>query len=73
MITISSARLMKTTSEVSVRTYALGGSPCSICDPETLDSFHLYGLKKMFNRFNDALEMILDPECPDDEELEDEK
>ncbi len=38
-----------------------------------LDSFHLYGLKKMFNRFNDALEMILDPECPDDEELEDEK
>jgi hypothetical protein len=33
----------------------------------------LYGLKKMFNRFSDALEMILDPECPDDEELEDSK
>jgi len=46
---------------------------CEVDEDYIRDSFNLYGLKKMFTRYNDALEMILDPECPDDEELEDEK
>lgn len=46
---------------------------CEVDDDYIRDSFNLYGLKKMFTRYNDALEMILDPEVPDDEELEDEK
>ena len=35
------------------------------------DSFNLYGLKKLFSHYNEALQMILDPESPEDEDLED--
>lgn len=35
------------------------------------DSFNLFGLKKLFSHYNEALQMILDPESPCDEDLED--
>ena len=35
------------------------------------DSFNLYGLRKLFPYYDSAIEMILDPDCPDEEELED--
>ena len=34
------------------------------------DQFNLYGLRKFFSRYDEALEMILYPDRPDDEELE---
>jgi casein kinase II subunit beta len=35
------------------------------------DNFNLYGLRQMFHFYDHALEMILDPECPDEEDLGD--
>ena len=37
------------------------------------DSFNLYGLKRLFPHYQEALQMILDPESPEDEELEDQR
>jgi casein kinase II subunit beta len=35
------------------------------------DNFNLYGLRPLFQFYDHALEMILDPECPDEEDLGD--
>ena len=35
------------------------------------DNFNLYGLRPLFQFYDQALEMILDPEGPDDEDLQD--
>ena len=35
------------------------------------DNFNLYGLRPLFGFYDHALEMILDSECPDDEDLGD--
>ena len=35
------------------------------------DNFNLYGLRPLFPDYDDALGMILDPDCPDEEDLED--
>ena len=35
------------------------------------DNFNLYGLRQMFQFYDHALEMILDPESPDEEDLQD--
>lgn len=43
---------------------------CEVEDDYIRDQFNLYGLKKYFNRYEEALEMILYPDRPDDEELE---
>jgi len=37
------------------------------------DNFNLYGIKQKFNHFNEALDMILQTESPDDDDLEDER
>ena len=46
---------------------------CEIDIDYIRDNFNLYGLKKMFSRYSNALEMILDPDSPEDEELEDQR
>ena len=35
------------------------------------DNFNLYGLRPLFHYYDHALEMILDPECPDEDDLGD--
>jgi casein kinase II subunit beta len=35
------------------------------------DNFNLYGLRQMFHYYDHALEMILEPESPDEEDLQD--
>ena len=35
------------------------------------DNFNLYGLREMFQYYDHALAMILDPECPGEEDLQD--
>jgi len=40
----------------------------------TLEIILIYtGWNKSFSHYTEALDMILSPECPDDEDLEDEK
>jgi casein kinase II subunit beta len=46
---------------------------CEVDEEYIRDNFNLYGLRQKFTHYNEALEMILSPECPDDEDLEDEK
>ena len=46
---------------------------CEIDIEYIRDSFNLYGLKKLFSHYNEALNMILDPESPEDEDLEDQR
>lgn len=46
---------------------------CEVDTEYIKDSFNLYGLKKLFTHYNEALQMILDPESPDDEDLEDQQ
>merc|ERR1719473_1565884 len=45
---------------------------CEVDDDYIRDRFNLYGLKAKFSKYNEALEMILSPDCPDDVDLEDE-
>jgi casein kinase II subunit beta len=35
------------------------------------DNFNLYGLRQLFHYYDHALEMILDPECPDEDDMSD--
>ena len=35
------------------------------------DNFNLYGLRPLFHYYDHALEMILDPDCPDEDDLQD--
>lgn len=35
------------------------------------DNFNLYGLRPLFSFYDHALEMILDPDCPEEEDLQD--
>ena len=43
-------------------------------DPDFIrDGFNLYGLKKQFQHYNESLSMILDPEPPEDDDLDDSK
>lgn len=44
---------------------------CEVDTDFIKDNFNLYGLKKFFNRYDEALEMILDPQSPDENDLED--
>lgn len=37
------------------------------------DQFNLYGLKKLFNHYSEAYNMILDPECPEEDDHNDPK
>ena len=60
---------------------------CEVDEEYIRDNFNLYGLRQKFTHYkssneyrvityllnSEALEMILSPECPDDEDLEDEK
>jgi len=46
---------------------------CEVDEEFIRDNFNLYGIKQKFNHYNEALEMILSPESPDDEDLEDER
>lgn len=46
---------------------------CEIDVEYIRDSFNLYGLKKLFAHYTEALNMILDPESPEDEDLEDQR
>jgi len=46
---------------------------CEVDEEYIRDNFNLYGLRQKFTHYNEALEMIVSPECPDDEDLEDEK
>ena len=46
---------------------------CQVDEDYITDNFNLYGIKQMFDHYNDALEMILSPEPPEGEELEDER
>lgn len=46
---------------------------CSVDYDYIKDSFNLYGLKKLFSHYNEALNMILDPDSPEDEDLEDQR
>lgn len=36
------------------------------------DTFNLYGLKSMFSQYEEALDLILSPSCPDEEEMKQE-
>ena len=42
-----------------------------IDDDYIRDNFNLYGLRPLFHFYDQALEMILDPECPDEEDFND--
>lgn len=46
---------------------------CEVDEEYIRDTFNLYGLKPKFVHYDEAIEMILSPEAPDDEDLEDEK
>ncbi|CAD8124451.1 unnamed protein product [Paramecium sonneborni] len=46
---------------------------CEVDDEFIRDNFNLYGLKSKFNFYNEALDLILSSETPDDEDLEDER
>ena len=46
---------------------------CEIPDEYIRSKFNLFGLKSQLKDFNEALSMVLDPDCPDDDDLEDEK
>lgn len=46
---------------------------CQVDEDYITDNFNLYGIKQNFNHYNDALEMILSPDPPEGEELEDER
>ncbi|EGR27920.1 hypothetical protein IMG5_186710, partial [Ichthyophthirius multifiliis] len=46
---------------------------CEVDENYIRDSFNLYGIKQKFNHYNDAIEMILSQETPDDDDLEDER
>ncbi|CAD8094202.1 unnamed protein product [Paramecium primaurelia] len=46
---------------------------CEVDSDFIRDNFNLYGLKSKFNFYNEALDLILSSETPDDEDLEDER
>ncbi|CAD8167973.1 unnamed protein product [Paramecium pentaurelia] len=46
---------------------------CEIDEFFIADQFNLYGLKQLFDHFEEALQMILSPNTPTDEDLEDDQ
>eukprot|EP01015_Nassula_variabilis_P017159 TRINITY_DN2677_c0_g1_i5.p1 TRINITY_DN2677_c0_g1~~TRINITY_DN2677_c0_g1_i5.p1 ORF type:complete len:178 (+),score=17.71 TRINITY_DN2677_c0_g1_i5:47-580(+) len=46
---------------------------CEVDEEFIRDSFNLYGLKPKFSHYEEALEMILQPDCPDEEDMQNEK
>ena len=46
---------------------------CEVEEDFVRESFNIYGLDKLFSKFNQAIEMILSPESPSEDDLEDEK
>ena len=46
---------------------------CKVDKDYIQDQFNLYGLKRLFNNYNEALNMILDPESPEEDDHNDPK
>ena len=46
---------------------------CEIEEDFIRESFNIYGMDKLFSKFDQAIEMILSTESPSDDDLDDEK
>lgn len=46
---------------------------CQVDEEYISDNFNLYGIRQIFKNYNEAMEMILSPEPPEPEDLEDDK